>query len=80
MGFFSAVKKFFSGGGHAGEADAARTEAPRDEAAQAAFEKQIRNNKIKRFLKLREIKALVKHVVPKELIRRVQTVRKGQIR
>ena len=51
-----------------------------DEAAQAAFEKQIRNNKIKRFLKLREIKALVKHVVPKELIRRVQTVRKGQIR
>ena len=39
MGFFSAVKKFFSGGGHAGEADAARTEAPRDEAAQAAAEK-----------------------------------------
>ena len=39
MGFFSAVKKFFSGGGHAGEADAARTEAPRDEAAQASAEK-----------------------------------------
>ena len=39
MGFFSAVKKFFSGGGHAGEADAAKTEAPRDEAAQASAEK-----------------------------------------
>ena len=37
MGFFSAVKKFFSGGGHAGEADAAKTEAPRDEAAQASL-------------------------------------------
>ncbi len=39
MGFFSAVKKFFSGGGHAGEADAAKNEAPRDEAAQASAEK-----------------------------------------
>lgn len=39
MGFFSAVKKFFSGGGHAGEADAAKTEAPRDEAAQDSAEK-----------------------------------------
>ena len=39
MGFFSAVKKFFSGGGHAGEADAAKTETPKDEAAQVVAEK-----------------------------------------